>query len=85
MDYFAHIDGERKQSVLEHSEGVARLAGMFAGEFGKYEWDIAVVCCMILESTVSGSREDFKKEMFRWTIRRPEHNFVRRKEDTTRF
>ena len=47
--------------------------------------DIAVVCCMILESTVSGSREDFKKEMFRWTIRRPEHNFVRRKEDTTRF
>lgn len=38
MDYFAHIDGERKQSVLEHSEGVARLAGMFAGEFGKYEW-----------------------------------------------
>ena len=26
MDYFAHIDGERKQSVLEHSEGVARLA-----------------------------------------------------------
>lgn len=37
MDYFAHIDGERKQSVLEHSEGVARLAGMFAGEFGKYE------------------------------------------------
>ena len=47
--------------------------------------DIAVVCCMILESAVSGSREDFKKEMFRWTIRRPEHNFVRRKEDTTRF
>ena len=47
--------------------------------------DIAVVCCMILESTVSGSREDFKKEMFRWTIRRLEHNFVRRKEDTTRF
>ena len=44
--------------------------------------DIAVVCCMILESTVSGSREDFKKEMFRWTIRRLEHNFVRRKEDT---
>ena len=38
MDYFAHIDGKRKQSVLEHSEGVARLAGMFAGEFGKYEW-----------------------------------------------
>ena len=27
--------------------------------------DIAVVCCMILESTASGSREDFKKEMFR--------------------
>ncbi len=38
MDYFAHIDGGRKQSVLEHSDGVARLAGMFAGEFGKYEW-----------------------------------------------
>ena len=83
MDYFAHIDGERKQSVLEHSEGVARLAGMFAGEFGKYEW--AVVCCMILESTASGSREDFKKEMFRWIIQRLEHNFVRRKEDTTHF
>ena len=31
MDYFAHIDGKRKQSVLEHSEGVARLAGLFDG------------------------------------------------------
>ena len=41
--------------------------------------DIAVVCCMILESTASGSREDFKKEMFRWTIRRPEHSCVRQR------
>lgn len=85
MDYFAHIDGGRKQSVLEHSEGVARLAGMFAGEFGKYEWGYCSGMLHDIGKYSLSSREDFKKEMFRWTIRRLEHNFVRRKEDTTRF
>ena len=85
MDYFAHIDGERKQSVLEHSGGSQDLLECLPENLESMNGDIAVVCCMILESTVSGSREDFKKEMFRWTIRRLEHNFVRRKEDTTRF
>lgn len=85
MDYFAHIDGKRKQSVLEHSEGLQDLLECLPENLESMNGDIAVVCCMILESTASGSREDFKKEMFRWIIQRLEHNFVRRKEDTTHF
>ena len=37
MEYLAHVEGERKQSVKEHLYGTAKLAGDFAGRFGKKE------------------------------------------------
>lgn len=40
-EYLAHIsdDGTRRQTVQEHLEGVARLAGEFARPFGAEEAD----------------------------------------------
>ena len=35
MEYIAHKDGERIQSVKEHLEGTAQRAGDFAEKFGK--------------------------------------------------
>lgn len=45
MEYLAHVEGERKQSVKEHLYGTAKLAGDFAGRFGKKEWGY---CCGML-------------------------------------
>ena len=33
-----HIDGKRIQTIKEHLEGTADLAGMFASKFGKEDW-----------------------------------------------
>lgn len=41
MEYLAHIEGERKQTVKEHLEQTAALAGDFADHFGKREWGYA--------------------------------------------
>ena len=46
MEYIAHKDGDRIQTVLEHLTGTAQLAGAFADAFGKQEWGIAVECSM---------------------------------------
>ena len=35
MEYIAHKDGERIQTVKEHLYGTAELAGFFAERFGK--------------------------------------------------
>ena len=42
MEYIAHKDGERVQTVKEHLYGTAELAGSFAEKFGKKEWGY---CC----------------------------------------
>ena len=34
MEYIAHKDGERVQTVKEHLYGTAELAGSFAEKFG---------------------------------------------------
>ena len=41
MEFYAHIDKERRQTVKEHLCGTARLAGDFAEHFGKREWGYA--------------------------------------------
>lgn len=41
MKYLAHIDGDREQTMEEHSKGVAKLAREFAGQFGKEDWGYA--------------------------------------------
>lgn len=38
MEYWAHIDGERVQTLKEHLFGAAKLADDFADRFGKREW-----------------------------------------------
>lgn len=45
MEYLAHVDKERKQTMKEHLEGTAQLAKQFANSFGKGEWGY---CCGIL-------------------------------------
>lgn len=35
MQYIAHIDQDRIQSVKEHLEGTAKISGEFAGKFRK--------------------------------------------------
>lgn len=50
MNYIAHCDGEREQSILEHLQGTAEKAKDFAEVFEKEIGDIAVECCMISEN-----------------------------------
>ena len=38
MQFIAHIDQDRIQSVKEHLEGTAKISGEFAGKFGKQDW-----------------------------------------------
>lgn len=46
MEYIAHKDGDRIQTVLEHLTGTAQLAGAFADAFGNRNGGIAVECSM---------------------------------------
>lgn len=58
VKYIAHKDGEREQPVLEHLEGTANLAGMFASAFGKRDWGY---CCGLLHDIGKYSDEFQKK------------------------
>lgn len=58
MEYLAHIDGEREQSVKEHLEGTAELAEKFAAKFGKADWGY---CCGMLHDIGKYSAEFQKK------------------------
>ena len=58
MQYIAHKDGEREQTVKEHLEGTAQLSGEFAAKFGKEEWGY---CCGMLHDIGKYSKEFQKK------------------------
>lgn len=58
MDYIAHRDGERTQSVKEHLEGTARLARQFAEAFGQGGWGY---CCGMLHDIGKFSEEFLEK------------------------
>ena len=45
MNYIAHCDGEREQSILEHLQGTAEKAKDFAEVFEKGDWGY---CCGML-------------------------------------
>ena len=45
MEYIAHRDGKRVQTMKEHLIGTAELASRFAESFGKSDWGY---CCGIL-------------------------------------
>lgn len=58
MEYIAHKDGERKQSVKEHLQSTAKLSGYFASKFGKEEWGY---CCGMLHDIGKYSKEFQRK------------------------
>lgn len=41
MEYIAHLNEERTQTLKDHLCGTAELAGYFAGRFGKSDWGYA--------------------------------------------
>ena len=41
MEYIAHLNEERTQTLKDHLCGTAELAGHFAGRFGKSDWGYA--------------------------------------------
>ena len=69
MEYIAHKDGERIQSVKEHLEGTAQRAGDFAEKFGKREWGY---CCGKLHDIGKYSKE-FQKKIQENTNDRVDH------------
>ena len=58
MEYIAHKDNERVQTVKEHLYGTAELAGFFAERFGKKEWGY---CCGMLHDLGKYSKEFQRK------------------------
>ena len=58
MNYIAHKDGDRIQTIKEHLEGTASLAQSFAEKFGKGEWGY---CCGMLHDIGKYSKEFQKK------------------------
>lgn len=70
MEYIAHIDKERIQTVKEHLEGTAKLSGAFAEKFGKQDWGY---CCGMLHDIGKYSIE-FQKKILGESNRRVDHS-----------
>ena len=70
MEYIAHKDGERIQTVKEHLYGTAELAGFFAERFGKKEWGY---CCGMLHDLGKYSKE-FQRKIQNDTGERVDHS-----------
>ena len=58
MEYLAHLDGDREQSVKDHLQGTADLAEEFAAKFGKADWGY---CCGMLHDIGKYSQEFQRK------------------------
>ena len=77
MQYIAHIDQDRIQSVKEHLEGTAKISGEFAGKFGKQDWgycngilhDIGKYSSAFQEKLMTGSNK-------KWTIQLPVQKYA---------
>lgn len=70
MKYIAHIDGERIQTIKEHLEGTAKLAGEFAEKFGKQDWGY---CCGMLHD-IGKYSIDFQKRILGENNYRVDHS-----------
>lgn len=68
MEYIAHSDKERVQTLKAHLEGTARLAEAFASRFGKGIGGIAAGCFTILENIPMISRRKSGKTAQLWWI-----------------
>ena len=70
MEYIAHIDKERIQTVKEHLEGTAKISGDFAEKFGKEDWGY---CCGMLHD-IGKYSIDFQKRILGESNRRVDHS-----------
>ena len=59
MEYIAHKDGERIQTIKDHLTGTAKLAGNFASKFGKENWGY---CCGMLHD-IGKYSDKFQKKI----------------------
>ena len=57
--YIAHKEGEREQTLKQHLEETARLAGQFAARFGKEDWGY---CCGLLHD-IGKYSDDFQSKI----------------------
>lgn len=60
MEYIAHKDNERVQTVKEHLYGTAELAGFLRKDLGRKNGVIVVECYMILGNIPKSFKEKFK-------------------------
>ena len=69
MNYIAHCDGEREQSILEHLQGTAEKAKDFAEVFEKGDWGY---CCGMLHD-IGKYSEEFQRKIQEDTNDRVDH------------
>lgn len=70
MNYIAHKEGDRIQTIKEHLEGTASLAQSFAEKFGKGEWGY---CCGMLHD-IGKYSEEFQQKISNDTDKRVDHS-----------
>ena len=70
LEYIAHKDGERTQSIKEHLFGTAQLAKQFSEVFGNGDWGY---CCGMLHDIGKYSAE-FQEKIKNDTDRRVDHS-----------
>lgn len=70
MKYIAHKNEGREQSVQEHLEGTAKLAGTFAEKFDKEEWGY---CCGMLHD-IGKYSEEFQRKIKEDTAEQVDHS-----------
>lgn len=70
MEYIAHINSEGYQTIKEHLEGTAELAGEFAAKFGKRDWGY---CCGMLHD-IGKYSVDFQEKIRGKCERKVDHS-----------
>lgn len=69
MEYIAHTNGQNVQTIKDHLQGTAKLAGDFAGKFGKQDWGY---CCGMLHD-IGKYSADFQKRIAGTCERKVDH------------
>lgn len=69
MEYIAHTNRQGIQTIKEHLQGTAKLAGDFAGKFGKQDWGY---CCGMLHD-IGKYSADFQKRIAEISERKVDH------------
>lgn len=69
MEYIAHTNGQNVQTIKDHLQGTAKLAGDFARKFGKQDWGY---CCGMLHD-IGKYSADFQKRIAGTCERKVDH------------